>query len=58
MNDNVRVLGAAFLPEGKLREEIREVVRQYNGRISYAQLLGILEILKFEYMQDGYIGEE
>jgi hypothetical protein len=58
MNDNVRVLGAVFLPEEKLREEIREVVRQYNGRISYAQLLGILEMLKFEYMQDGYIGEE
>lgn len=58
MVDNVRVMEAAFRPEEQLREGIREVVRQYSGRVSYAQLLGVLEQLKFEVIQEGYIGHD
>ena len=55
MSNNVRVLETVFRTEEQLREDVWEVVRQYNGRVSYAQLLGVLEQLKFEVMQDGYI---
>lgn len=55
MSNNVRALETVFRAEEQLREDIWEVVRQYNGRVSYAQLLGVLEQLKFEVMQDGYI---
>jgi len=58
VSDNVRVLGSVFRSEEQLRGEIREVVRKYNGRISYAQLLGLLEILKYEYLRDGCTGDE
>ena len=58
MDDNVRVLDSVFRSAEQLRGEIREVVRKYNGRISYAQLLGLLEQLKYEYIRDGCTGDE
>jgi hypothetical protein len=57
MSDNVRVLDSAFRPEAQLLEDIREVVGQYGGRVSYAQLLGIFEMLKFEYLKEGFTGD-
>ena len=58
MDDNVRVLDSVFRSAEQLRGEIREVVRKYNGRISYAQLLGLLEQLKYEYIRDGCTGDD
>jgi len=58
MNDNVRVMEVVFRPEEQLLEDIREAVSQYNGRLSYMQLLGILELLKFEYLQSGCTEDE
>lgn len=58
MSDNVRVLDSVFRSEEQLRGDIREVVRKYNGRISYAQLLGLLEQLKYEYIRDGCTGDD
>lgn len=58
MSNNVRVLETVFRAEEQLRDGIREVVRQYSGRVSYAQLLGVLEQLKFEVIQEGYIGHD
>lgn len=56
MSNNVRVLESVFRPEEELRDEIRDLIRKYSGKISYAQLLGVLDMLKFECLQAGYIG--
>lgn len=56
MSNNVRVLESVFRPEEELRDEIRDLIRNYSGKISYAQLLGVLDMLKFECLQAGYIG--
>lgn len=55
VSNNVRVLETVFRAEEQLLEEIKGVVSQYYGRLSYAQLLGVLEILKSEYMKDFHI---
>lgn len=54
MTDNVKVLETVFRAEEQLLEDIREAVSQYYGRLSYAQLLGVLEIVKAEYLQRGH----
>ena len=58
MSDNVRILDSVFSAEAHLIADIRDVIKKYDGRLSYMQLLGILELLKFEYLQSGCTEDE